>query len=514
ARTHGFRCGMHCYEMGMMPESFFLRHPALRGPRVDNPICSRIPHYAMCPMLPEVQDHYRQLTRKMMALVPELDIMTIFTNDSAAGFCYSPNLYSGPNGPVHCRDIPSYVQARTFCTVIAETARSVNPAFDIIMTSGMSPKEKALFIDGAPPGVASDVYGALAWGGGLEDHWLTMEVGPKIFNNPTERATAREWAWKDFSARVAPIRKNGSPLYVNYSFGYYVLSMRPYECYEIMAKLTGLGADGLLGGAVGDSPYGINTAVVRRVMDKGVEDRDAAIRAIAEAWVGAAWADALCEGWKLSDHAEREWPMHSCGGHAVRISKLYHAMPLVPDEDKLGERDLDYFMTPALRDEQAMKGHQGGLWRIYYHAQEDIEAYLTQYETVVFPTLEKAMAIFEDGMKKATGETSACFKEQYDTVGCSYVSYRRLYHALMATLHRVAQYAPPAGLPSFAEIIDREIALCEEAMRKGWGAMSTERLALMRQHRNDPVKKLDFAEFTPKRHPGLNDAHSAAHLSR
>ncbi|MCL1856633.1 MAG: hypothetical protein FWF84_03190 [Kiritimatiellaeota bacterium] len=511
-RRHGFRCAVSCIEMGIMPESFFLRHPALRGPRVDNPVCSRIPHYALCAMLPEVQDHYRQLTRKMLALVPDLDVMTIFTNDSGAGFCYSSHLYAGANGPVHCKDIPSHVQARTFCSVIGEAGRESNPAFEVIMTSGMSPKEKALFIEGAPPCVSSDVYGALAWGAGLEDQWINMEMGPCVYGNPVERAKGRKWAWEDYAARVAPIRKNGGTLYASYAFGYYLSEMRPHECYDIMTKLTELGVDGLLGGASGETPYSANNAVIKRVMDKGIEGEEKAIRAIAEEWVGAKEADTLCQGWKLADHAEREWPMPASGGHFLRMQPLPRCMPVVPDEEKLGEHDLDYFMTPVIRDEQAMKSQQGGLWRFYYYTQADIEAYIKQYETVTFPEIEKAMALFADGMKRTTGAAFDCFKEQRDTLGWSLVAHKRLYYGLMAAMHRIAQYTQPAWLPPFAQIVEREIALYEEALQNGWHYPMEERIALMRKHKGDPVKKIDLSEFVPHLHLGLNDAASAAHI--
>ncbi|MCL2708388.1 MAG: hypothetical protein FWF03_04635 [Defluviitaleaceae bacterium] len=511
ARKYGFRCAMRCVEMTMMPETFFQRHPALRGPRVDNPACSRIPRFALCAMLPEVQDHYRQMTKKMMELVPDLDVITIFTNDSGAGFCYS-TLYSGANGPVHCRDNPSYEQARVFCTVIGEAARETNPDFQVIMTSGMKPVEKALFIKGAPDCVASDVYGELAWGGGLEDQWINMEVGPAIYNDEALREKARDWAWRDYAARVAPIKANGSAFYASYAFEYYHCDLRPYEVYGIMQKLVSLEVEGLIGGAAGWTKYSPNTAAVRRVMDRGIEEIGAAVRAIAAEWVGEELADSLCEGWKLTDRAERDWPVPAHGGHAVRYNPLYRYMPLVPDEELLGERDLDYFMTPVIRDQQAMKSHQGGIWRTYYHTQTDLEAYLKQYETAVFPAYEKAIKIFDEGANKTDGDARDCFKEQSHVAGCHYASHMRLYYGLMASLHRIEQYRTPAGIPTFSEIVAKEIEINDHAIKNGWNASPPERIALMKKHINDPVKKVDFKDFPPQSHPGLNEAKNAETL--
>ena len=136
AQRYGFRCWIRCVEMTMMPESFFQRYPALRGTRVDNPACSTSPRFALCPMLPEVQEHYRQLMVNLLQLCPTIDEMHIFTNDSGGGFCYSSHQYSGANGPVHCHETPAGKQAQVFCGVVLEAARSVNPEFRVVMTSG------------------------------------------------------------------------------------------------------------------------------------------------------------------------------------------------------------------------------------------------------------------------------------------------------------------------------------------------------------------------------------------
>ena len=527
AKKYGFRCAIRCVEMTLMPESFFRRHPSLRGPRVDNPICSTTPMYALCAMLPEVQDHYRQMIRKMLELVPEIDEMHIFTNDSGGGFCYSSHLYAGANGPVHCKDIPGARQAQTFCRVIAEAGRAINPEFRVVMTSGLGIPEKAAFIEGAPQGVASDIYGAFAWMGGLEDRWQNMAVGPAIYNNPEARKKAREWVLADYRARVEPIRRNGSPVYANYTPEYYAGDdARPYETHGIMRELLRLGVEAIIGGAPAWTPYSVNSAMVMRAVEKGDEPTDDAVAAVAREWVGTELAPNLCEAWRLCDHAGREWPMPANSGHAAYIQPLLIHMPLVPDETLLAPDALDYFMTPVLRDEQKMKGHQGGVWRILHYDQATLLAYLKQYEEVIFPDYERAIAILDEALASpaAAGKAADCLREHRANAAAQLFAHKRLAHWFMAALHRKADCTPPADFPSLPEIIDREIALCAAASGAAEGAWvppheclqhsdHTARLALMRRHRNDPPRKVDLAEFPTAKHPGV-EAGGGAHKGK
>lgn len=524
ARKYGFRCAIRCVEMTLMPESFFRRHPALRGPRVDNPSCSTSPMYALCAMLPEVQDHYRQMIRKLLALVPEIDEMHIFTNDSGGGFCYSSHLYSGPNGPVHCKQIPSAKQAQFFCGVIAEAGREINPAFRVVMTSGLGISEKASFIDDAPQGVVSDICGAFAWMGGLEDRWANMAVGPSIYDNPGERQKARDWALADFRARVEPIRRSNRPIYVNYTPEYYAGDdARPYETHRIMREMLNLGVEAIIGGAPGWTLYSVNTAMMMRAIARGDEPTADAVVAVAEGWVGTELAPKLCAAWQRCDHAAREWPMPAGSGHAAYIQPLLIHMPIVPDEALLSPTDLEYFMTPVLRDEEKMKQHHGGVWRIVHYDQATLLAYLAQYEKVIFPDYESAIAILDEALASPASVDAAadCLKEHRANAAAQLFSHKRLSHWFMAALHRKADCAPPTGCPSLSEIIDSEIALCEAAMRASPAAWvppheclhhsdHAVRLALMRQHRNDPPRRVDLSEFPTHRHPGI-DACCGAH---
>jgi hypothetical protein len=179
-------------------------------------------------------------------------------------------------------------------------------------------------------------------------------------------------------------------------------------------------------------------------------------------------------------------------------------------------------MTPVLRDEQKMKGHQGGVWRILHYDQATILAYLEQYEKVIFPDYERAIALLDEALASplAAGAAAECLREHRDNATAQRFAHKRLAHWFMAAIHRKADCTPPAGFPSLGEIIDREIALCEDAARRKpvWippheclqHTNRASRVALMRQHRDDPLHRVDLSESEAASHPGL-DAWSGAH---
>ena len=68
--------------------------------------------------------------------------------------------------------------------------------------------------------------------------------------------------------------------------------------------------------------------------------------------LGPELAPALLEVWRLNEEVAKEMPL-APNGHVLPFLPLVVNMPIVPDERRLGEHDLDYFMTPVLRDRLA-----------------------------------------------------------------------------------------------------------------------------------------------------------------
>ena len=97
-RQYGLKPGVCMFEPRTMPDRFFVKYPTLRGARVDHPFRSRLPRFTMAQDHPVVQRHYREALQKLMRAVPDLSYMSVWTNDSGAGFEHTASLYVGRNG--------------------------------------------------------------------------------------------------------------------------------------------------------------------------------------------------------------------------------------------------------------------------------------------------------------------------------------------------------------------------------------------------------------------------------
>ena len=102
-RKHRLDAAFDGHEPFYIAEEFFARHPHLRGARVDHPRRSRQEAYAMCVDRPEAQEIIAWMMKRLVREVPELTFFAIHSNDAGAGLCWGDWIYSGPNGPDHCR---------------------------------------------------------------------------------------------------------------------------------------------------------------------------------------------------------------------------------------------------------------------------------------------------------------------------------------------------------------------------------------------------------------------------
>ena len=501
ARRHGLRCYSMCVEPTYMQESLFERYPHWRGPRVDNPACSFKPLFAPCVMLPEVQDYYRQQIQGMLTMVPEIDEIHIFTNDTGAGFCHSSHLYAGPSGPVHCKQTSPGKHAQTLCRVMLEAGRELNPEFRVVMSSGLGPQEKTDFIAGAPEGICSSVYGAFAWGGGLEAYWGTMAVGPKVFNNPGERRKIQNWQEADMRARVAPLKANNTPLYASYDPLYYRDDdPRPFETYRITCDMLEMGITNIIGGPP-HGLYSVNGAVMRRAIAHGREDIERVLLEIATGWVGDDAAPSLVEAWRAADLGSCEQPMLAHAGHCILLQKHVQHMPLVPDDDRLSPKDLDYYMDAVLQEAAKSFDHAGGVWRLFHYGQGDLMACITQYKTVCLPAYRKALALVNQ-IEPVNQIARECLEAQRKVIANCLRGHEIILSWMQAAIHKLAQYTVPDGFVSFDELVASQLELYDHPQRA----------ALMTAHCGDPLRRIDLGAYPVHRFFGTGNwegAHEA-----
>ncbi len=139
-RKFGLKPSVCLYEPRSLPERFFQRYPNLRGARIDHPFRSRLPRYTLAQDHPVTKHHFRLATLALMKAVPDLDAMSIWTNDSGGGFEHSASLYIGRNGgPYMIREWRSHDKIAeaagksmgAFLRNLREAAATVNPDFKL-----------------------------------------------------------------------------------------------------------------------------------------------------------------------------------------------------------------------------------------------------------------------------------------------------------------------------------------------------------------------------------------------
>ena len=235
-----------------------------------------------------------------------------------------------------------------------------------------------------------------------------------------------------------------------------------------------------------------------------ISTRSATFAAPSPKWVGPALAPQLLEVWRLNELVAREKPVPP-GGHAFPHQPLANHMPIVPDEALLGERDLDYFMTPLIRDQSKMKSQQGGIWRTVNYEHDDKIAYLRQYETVVFPSYAKALGILNEllARKDLTAEQRTCLQVQKDSFAGDPAMFRRQCNWIQASFYRLSDETVPPGTPPYRDIIRAEIAVTSEMLRaQGRNPDDDPRIRLMKAHMDDPLRRVDLTQFPKNRHAG------------
>lgn len=124
-RKHGLKAYWHANQPEVLPEGFFVAHPELRGPRIDQPNRSRVPHFAACVDRPETLRLYREAMRTLLQRCPEVEIFHFVTTDAGSGLCWSPGLYPGANGPAHCEDRPMAERIAGFLSNLRAAAREL-----------------------------------------------------------------------------------------------------------------------------------------------------------------------------------------------------------------------------------------------------------------------------------------------------------------------------------------------------------------------------------------------------
>jgi len=357
ARKYGMRPGILCFEPRTVPEKLFERYPMLRGARVDHPMRSWLPRYTLAISHPAVQDHYAELMRNLLAEVPELDYMSVWTNDSGSGFEHTASLYVGRNGGAYLirewRNHEKVAEAAgknavNWLRVLRNAATEINPNFRVCMRIEPFKVEHDVIVRELEKGLDIEVPSLLVRGYDLP---YSHPIYPEI------KGVAGSAYHLNFEAQEKPIlekfrARQIEPHFVyargtGYNFEPLLGIPYPWMTYEKLKAAADLGASHLahMGGGAPPSltPYNINQEVWREFQFSRNLNIDATVNKIAQRWVGEKLAGDLVQIWKLAEQAIRHIPpLPLYSGFGYVWYRLW-VRPFVPNLEAVPKNERAYY---------------------------------------------------------------------------------------------------------------------------------------------------------------------------
>ncbi len=359
ARKYGMVPGLLCFEPRAVPEEFFQRYPMLRGARVDHPFRSFRPRYTMTTTHPRVLEHYAQMLTRLLEEVPDLGYLTIWTNDSGAGFEHTQSLYVGRNGgPYLVREWKNHEEIAKlagenvlrFFRTLRDAARKINPEFRIITRMESFYGEHDIIIEGLEEGIEIESASLIQRG------WEMPYSHPRYPDRKDLNAGSlyQQDFYPEEKTSFDPIEKRGSGVSYYFSCGPNVmfapLTGIPYpkltrKRLETLHR-NGVGQLSHLGGSFPPErvPYDINHEVVAGFQFDRDQQVDELIQIYLRNILKETDPGPAVRAWDLVEDGILGFP---------NLSSLYSTIgftwyrlwvrPLVPDIENIPQADRDYY---------------------------------------------------------------------------------------------------------------------------------------------------------------------------
>jgi hypothetical protein len=291
--------------------------------------------------------------------VPELGFITIWTNDSGAGFEHTKSLYVGRNGGAYLirewkddEEISRLAgeNAIRFFRVLRDEARKVNPEFRVITRMESFYGEHDTVWNGLEDGIDIETSSLMARG------WEIPYTHPKYSDSRSINAGTIYQAGFDKQEKILleELKGKGSIAHLYFSAGQHALFdplmgiPYPFLVYQRLKILYDNGIDylSLMGGnSIPELvPYNINHEIIRTFQYHPELNIIPLVNKIAEKWAGKELASALVDAWKFTEEAILAFPI---------VTPLYTtfgftwyrlwARPLVPDIEKIPQEKRDYY---------------------------------------------------------------------------------------------------------------------------------------------------------------------------
>jgi len=356
ALKYGLVPGLLCFEPRSVPETLFQRYPTLRGARVDHPFRSFKPRYSLSLVHPLARRHYAEMMSNLMTEVPELEFMSVWSNDSGSGFEHTKSLYVGRNGGAYMirewkndEEIARSAAANIagFYRLLRDAAAKVNPRFRVITRLESFYGERRYLWPELKDRIDVEVNSLLV--SGWENNYPhpeypDIQVLGSAYHN---RLRPRE------KKAVSELEARGGRGYFYHFFNSHgnhepLLGIPfPWLTYEKLRACAKLGIRTLahMGGLQPPDkvPYAVNQEVFREFqLDAGLSV-DRTVAKIARRYAGDRFAGDLVKGWRLIERSVRRFvPMSLYSGFGSVWNRLL-VRPLVPDILKIPEEDRAYY---------------------------------------------------------------------------------------------------------------------------------------------------------------------------
>jgi hypothetical protein len=463
AQRFGLVPGLLCFEPRSVPETFFQRYPTLRGARVDHPFRSFKPRYSLALAHPLVKRHYQELLTKLLMEVPQLGFLTIWSNDSGAGFEHTKSLYVGRNGGAYL--IREWKSDETIARSAAKNiidffrsllgaADSVRPGFRVITRLESFYGERRFLWPELKDGIDVEANSLLTRG------WESKSFHPLYRDIPVLGSALHNSLQSEEKEPLNELRQKKTSVFFYHFFSSHgnhepLLGIPfPWLVFEKLKSCAENGIDALahVGGLQPPDkvPFAVNQEVFRFFQFDSHMDIDRTVADVAERYAGAAFSPALVRVWRLVDRSVRSFVPLSIYTHYGVVWQRLFARPLVPDIGRIPEEERAYyenFMCTSVHNPNRIDLGQDVLFRLV--TGDYARQALTLIDGHVWSPLDEAVLLCSRNRRKAAAKGERRAVQAFDDLEVRTRALRCLFTTLRNTaawifaVHRYMEKTDP-----------------------------------------------------------------------
>lgn len=415
AVDYGLMPGLLCFEPRSVPEALFQKFPTLRGARVDHPFRSFKPRFNLSLIHPVVQKHYTELITNLLMEVPELEYLTIWSNDSGAGFEHTRSLYVGRNGGAYLirewKDDEEIAKAAAenivnFFRLLCDAASQINPRFRVITRLESFYGEHEYLWPKLKDRIDVEVNSLLAKG------WASNYPHPRYRDVKVLGSAYHNSLRQKEKEPMEELHRRNSQSFFYHSFSTHnnhepLLGIPfPWLTYEKLLAFYKLGISTLahIGGIQPPDkvPYAVNQEVFREFQFNPKMDINLIVLDIASRFADDIYAGDLFEGWSLIEQAIRGFMPLPLYSHYGAVWQRLIVRPLVPHIDRIPEDERTYyekFMCTSIHNPNRIDLAKDVLFDLI--PKEYAEKAFMRIDAHVWKPLEAATALFKAKMREA-----------------------------------------------------------------------------------------------------------------